>query len=57
MARKKESPQKAAMREIMHSYLKENDNRSHRIPQEGTLWHGHIRQYGQTTFHRQTMIK
>ena len=43
MARKKESPQKAAMREIMHSYLKENDNRNYRIPQEGTLWHGHIR--------------
>ena len=27
MARKNESPQKAAMREIMHSYLKENDIR------------------------------
>ena len=25
MARKNESPQKAAMREMMHSYLKEND--------------------------------
>ena len=25
MARKNESPQKAAMREMMHSYLKDND--------------------------------
>lgn len=45
MARKNESPQKAAMREMMGDYLKDNDisvckgndDWRYRIPHEGTL--------------------